>query len=237
MRTETDSKGSESTTLPVETKTTEPNVAGTLYYSARSCGAASFLGANIAGLRLATESVDLETHKTQSGIDFKTINPKGNVPTLILRDGTLLNEGLACLLWIADQNQSANLAPPNGTTARYAVMNSLSWIASELQPAITRLIAPNDDVVKKPLREKANKQLTHLERLLSRSEYLDGTELGVSDLICHIVVAWAPGVGLTLTDPIIQYISRVRAHPSVIAARAHMARSPSFTSANSFALF
>ena len=34
----------------------------------------------------------MQTHLTASGVDFYTINPHGNVPTLVLDDGTVLNE-------------------------------------------------------------------------------------------------------------------------------------------------
>lgn len=54
-------------------------------------------------LDVQSEQVDLRTHLTQSGADFYTINPKGNVPALILDDGTILNENAATLQWIADQ--------------------------------------------------------------------------------------------------------------------------------------
>ena len=53
--------------------------------------------------KLETEEVSIRTHKTASGADFYAINPKGNVPALVLADGTLLNEGAASLQWIADQ--------------------------------------------------------------------------------------------------------------------------------------
>ena len=73
-----------------------------LYYTPTSCGASSFICAFIAGLNFDCEIVDLSTHKTESGIDFYTINPKGNVPTLILDDGTILNENISCLEYILD---------------------------------------------------------------------------------------------------------------------------------------
>jgi hypothetical protein len=73
-----------------------------LYYTATSCGAASFIAAFTAGVKLETEQVDLKSHKTVSGVDYYTINPKGNVPALILDDGTILNENPAVLLYIAD---------------------------------------------------------------------------------------------------------------------------------------
>ena len=46
-----------------------------LYYTPTSCGAANFLAASIGGLQFDSETVDLPTHKTKSGIDFYTINP------------------------------------------------------------------------------------------------------------------------------------------------------------------
>ena len=74
-----------------------------LYYTPTSCGAASFIAAHTAGVALECETVDLRAHKTASGADFYAINPKGNVPGLVLDDGTVLNEGSAVLQWIADQ--------------------------------------------------------------------------------------------------------------------------------------
>ena len=73
-----------------------------LYYTSSSCGAASFIAAYTAGVNLETEQVDLRTHKTVSGRNYYEINPKGNVPALVLEDGTLLNEGAAVLQYIAD---------------------------------------------------------------------------------------------------------------------------------------
>jgi len=73
-----------------------------LYYTATSCGAASFISAFTANVNLETEQVDIGTHKTASGVDFYTINPKGNVPALVLDDGTVLNENGAILQYIAD---------------------------------------------------------------------------------------------------------------------------------------
>ena len=74
-----------------------------LYYTPTSCGAASFIAAHIAGVRIEAEQVALNTHLTASGADFYAINPKGNVPTLVVSDGFVLNEGAAVLQWIADQ--------------------------------------------------------------------------------------------------------------------------------------
>jgi glutathione S-transferase len=73
-----------------------------LYYTPTSCGAASFISAFIAGVSIDTETVNLQTHKTASDVDFYTINPKGNVPSLVLDNGVILNENVATLSFIAD---------------------------------------------------------------------------------------------------------------------------------------
>ena len=74
-----------------------------LYYHPHSSAAASFIAAVAAGVHIEVEQIDFATKKTTSGTDFFAINPKGNVPALVLDDGTILNEGSAVLQYIADQ--------------------------------------------------------------------------------------------------------------------------------------
>jgi glutathione S-transferase len=73
-----------------------------LYYTATSCAASCFIAAFTAGVEIETEQVDYITHLTHSGADFYAINPKGNVPCLVLNDGTVLNENTAVLQYVAD---------------------------------------------------------------------------------------------------------------------------------------
>jgi glutathione S-transferase len=75
----------------------------TLYYTPTSCGAASFIAAVAAGVHINVDQIAFATHTTNSGADFYKINPKGNVPCVVLEDGTVLNEGAAILQYIADQ--------------------------------------------------------------------------------------------------------------------------------------
>ena len=75
----------------------------TLYYTPTSCGAASFIAAHKGGVNLKCEQINLKTHKTSSGVDFYTINPKGNVPSIVFDNGKVLNENTAVLQFIADQ--------------------------------------------------------------------------------------------------------------------------------------
>jgi glutathione S-transferase len=126
-----------------------------LYYTPTSCGAANFLAATIGGLAFDSETVDLKTHKTKSGADFYTINPKGNVPTIVFPDGTRLNENVATLTYLADKG-NAGLAPKEGSHERYAYLNDIGFVASELHPAYGALFNPavHDDIYEEGLRRR-----------------------------------------------------------------------------------
>jgi glutathione S-transferase len=81
-----------------------------------------------------------KTHKLDDGTDYYSINPLGYVPLLELDDGTRLREGPAIVQYIADQVPAKNLAPANGTLARYkpAIVADLHRhrTAQELRPAV-----------------------------------------------------------------------------------------------------
>jgi len=108
-----------------------------LYYTATSCGAASFIAAFAAGVSLEAEQVVFGApHRTSRGqVDFTTINPLGNVPTLVFEDGDVLNEGAATLQYIADLNPG-KVAPVFGSVDRYKVINALNYVGTELHKGI-----------------------------------------------------------------------------------------------------
>ena len=144
-----------------------------LYYTATSCGAASFITAVTAGVNLSCEQVNLETNKTASGVDFRTIHEKGNVPCLVLDDGTVLNEGAAVLQWIADQ-APGTAAPANGTTARYVTCQLINYVASEVHPAIGGLFANSHAAVVMAKKKEAYEKLKYVTWLLQGKSFLQG---------------------------------------------------------------
>lgn len=115
-------------------------MSATLYYTPSSCGASSFIAAHKAGLigtKIKAIEVDIRAHVVLStGEDFYKINPRGNVPCLVLADGTVLNENAACLLAIGDMNPASGLVPTHGSSARYLVNNKLSLVGTELHKGV-----------------------------------------------------------------------------------------------------
>jgi glutathione S-transferase len=176
-----------------------------LYYTPTSCGASSFICAFIAGLNFDCEIVDLSTHKTESGGDFYTINPKGNVPTLILDDGTILNENISCLEYILDLSLKCDtkLGPENGTSERYLLKQNLSFIATELHPTIGLLFNPSasqDNYIREFIMKIFDKKMKYLEKyMIKDKDFIQGDSFTVIDAYLHIVLSWTGYVGIDLS--------------------------------------
>ena len=64
-----------------------------LYYAPGACSVSPHIVLQESGLKYDVEKVNLAEGKTESGADFKAINPKSQVPTLQLDDGSILTEG------------------------------------------------------------------------------------------------------------------------------------------------
>lgn len=178
----------------------------TLYYSSVSCGAASYISARLGGLSIPSEQVDLATHKTASGKDFYEINPKGNVPCLVLRsaDGKefLLNEGAAVLQFLGDRSvsTSARLVPEAGSIARSQLQNHLNYLASEVQQAYIPAFRAANDADREVAKEKIKGKLSYVEKhmLTDASHFLFGSQPSVADIYLMVELNWNQFIGLQL---------------------------------------
>ena len=121
-----------------------------LFYSPGACAMASYITLLEAHIPFESTRVELNTHRTSDGADFRGVSSKGYVPALLLDDGQLLTENIAVLLYIADLAPSATLAPPAGTFARYRLLEWLAFLNSEMQASMTPLFKPDTPEDAKP---------------------------------------------------------------------------------------
>lgn len=193
-----------------------------LYYTPTSCGAASFITATIGGLAFDSETVDLATHKTKSGADFYLVNPKGNVPTVAFADGSILNENVASLTYLADKGD-AGLAPAEGTPERYRYLNDVAFVASELHQGFGPLF---NSQLTPEAREAASantlRRIEKLTTLLGGNSFLNGKSLSAADVYAYVILSWAGFLGVTLPAAAQTYFDGLTANEGIKKAHAAM---------------
>ncbi|MEW6467191.1 MAG: glutathione transferase GstA [Pseudomonadota bacterium] len=190
-----------------------------LYYFPGACSMAAHIALREAGFDFDMEKVDLMGgHKTESGTDFRTINPKGYVPALLLDNGELLTEASVVLQYIADQKPGSGLAPAAGTMPRYRLMEMLNFIATELHKTFGPLFNPAaSDDAKKSAIETIGKRMGYLDGQLAGKPYLLGDTFTVADCYFGTILGWCQYVKLDLSPwpNIGAYAGRVMSRPAV----------------------
>ena len=208
-----------------------------LYYTPTSCGAANFIAAHKAGLigtKIIASQVSIFPKKevltgAEKGSDFSKINPKGNVPTIILPDGKLLNENFATLNYIAAQNPSAKLIPAAGTPEHYLLLSKLSYVGTEVHKAVGPLFGQLDPATEKFFRDRVAvvfKYLNDIELSSPDKKFLVGDDFTIADSYLYIVLSWSEYLKLPRTeyDNLEAYFQRVKALDFVQEAHAAMAK-------------
>jgi glutathione S-transferase len=192
-----------------------------LYYSAGACSLSPHIALEEAGLTYEALAAPTKTHKLADGTDYYTINPLGYVPLLVLDDGTQLREGPAIVQYIADQVPAKNLAPANGTIARYKLQEWLTFIGTELHKTFSPLFNPaTPDETKTASKDKLASRLKWVEGQLAGKQYLMGDTFTVADGYLFTVTNWSAPTGFDLTGypNLLAYRARVAARPAVVAA-------------------
>ena len=189
-----------------------------LYYSPGACSLSPHIVLLETGLPFTTEKTDLKTKKTEKGVDFLTINPKGAVPTLVLDDGNVLTEGPAIVQYIADQKPDSGLAPRAGTLERYRLMEILNYLSCEVHKSFGPLFNPaTTPDAKKAAADVVGKKFDWLSGYLGAKKFLLGDTFTVADPYLFTMLGWTRHVGIELGKwPVLAaYESRVGHRPKV----------------------
>ncbi len=192
-----------------------------LYFAPGACSLSPHIALHESGLALQSEKVDLRAKTTASGANFLAVNPKGQVPALVLDDGTVLTEGPAIVQYIADQAPKSGIAPANGTIERYKVQEWLNYVSTELHKGFGPLFKPNTPDNYKPiLRENIDIRFAHVDKELAGRDYLTGSKFTVADGYLFVILRWADGMKIDIAGlkNLSAFKARVFARPGVQAA-------------------
>lgn len=194
-----------------------------LYFSPGVCSLASHIVVRELNLPVELVKVDLRTKQTSNGEDFSAINKKGYVPALQFDDGSLLTEGVAILQYLADQKPESNLAPINGSLARYKLQEWLTFINSEVHKSYSPLFSQDTpEQTKKTCLDKLDKRHSFVAEHLANHSFLLGEQFTVADAYLFTTMTWAGffNIDFAKWPALKDYFGRIAARESVQAARA-----------------
>jgi GST-like protein len=158
------------------------------------------------------------------------VNPLGQVPTLVLPDGSVLSESAAILIHLGSVYPDSGLLPRD-LFARAQAVRGMVFIAANCYAAISVIDFPerwcadadNDDAVKERIRVGTRARLhKHWEMfadLFPAGPYLGGEELGALDIHAAVVSKWS-GTRKHLEThrpELYATLMRIEAHPKVAA--------------------
>ncbi|HET7687312.1 MAG TPA: glutathione transferase GstA [Candidatus Macondimonas sp.] len=189
-----------------------------LFYSPGACSMAPHIALREAGLPFTLEKVDLRAKKTEHGTDFAAINPKGYVPALELDDGTLLTEAGVMLQYIADQAPASELAPAFGTMARYHLMETIHFIATELHKSAGALFNPAaPEEWRQVVLGLLGRRFGFIENRLGDRPYIEGGRFTVADAYLFTVLSWSRPLKIDLAPwpGLLAYLARIGNRPKV----------------------
>lgn len=192
-----------------------------LFYKSGACSLACHIALCEAGAEFSSVGVDLMSKKLENGDDFLQLNPKGQVPALLLNDNTLLTEGVAIMQYVADSYADSQLLPAVGSIARYKAIEWLNFIATELHKGFIPLFRPDTpDAYKAIASAQLLKKLEYVDASLAANAWINGAHFTVADGYLFTVLRWAGAVKLDISalKNISGYMARVAARPAVAAA-------------------
>jgi glutathione S-transferase len=192
-----------------------------LYYSPGACSLSPHIALHEAGLQHELVKVDLRAKKLENGDDYLKVNPKGQVPALLLDSGELLTEGPVIVQIIADKAAAKNLAPAVTSPERYKLQEWLTYINGELHKNIGPLFNPAlSDDAKGVFKDRAMGKFRYVDSQLAGKDYLMGKQFTVADGYLFVMVTWADRMKFDLSglSNLKAYQARVAARPAVQAA-------------------
>ncbi len=192
-----------------------------LFYKPGACSLASHIALRESGLDFTLQGVDVMKKRLENGDDYLLINPKGQVPALLLDDDLLLTEGVAIMQYIADRVPDRQLLAPVDTIARYQTLEWLNYVATELHKGFTPLFRPDTLEDYKPtVCAQLEKKLQYIDESLEDKQWLNGHRFTIADGYLFTVLRWAYAVKLNMAGyrHIEAWMKHIAARPSVAAA-------------------
>lgn len=196
-----------------------------LYFKPGACSLAARIVLTELDIPFEATQVDTKTGLTAAGADYRSINPRGYVPALVLQDGTVITENPAILQYIADRHGNDAQQPAAGTLDRARLHEALNFISSELHKAFSPYFGerPLSQTEKEAAEAVLARRIGDVASMLADGRsFVLGETYSVADSYLFVVLNWARFIGLDLTcwPQVERYVSSMASRPAVRKAMA-----------------
>ena len=154
----------------------------------------------VAGIPIDYEEVDY-SDDSPTRARLLQVNPLGQVPALVLPDGTVMTESLAMLHYIDDAAPKAGLIPAKGDALRPAFYRWAAFLIAAVYPTYTYGDDPKkwvaDETGSKLLRESTDRHRQALWKQIeaeAKGPWFLGDRFSALDLYIAAMTRWRPGV-------------------------------------------
>lgn len=168
-----------------------------LYFSPSSCSMVPHIILQELKLPFELIAVNLKD-KTYEGGDFRKVNPKGQVPTLVLDSGDTLTENAVILQYLASLKPEAKLLADSGIK-KFHELERLNFMTTDVHKNFAPLFNPAlpkeaADIFKETLKSK----FAFIDEELKKREFFSGDHFGLADAYLYVMTTWARAKGIDI---------------------------------------
>lgn len=196
-----------------------------LYVSTRTTSLAARLAFALSGLPGDVQEISLRQGEGRTP-EFLALNPKGQVPALLLDDGQVLTETPAILLALGELAPGSGLIPTE-RMARWRVMEWLSWGAWHLPRAFHPGFMPTsfgpasaENEIRAAALLRVEEMLAFIETRLAENDWIVGDAVSAADLYIAMITVFAGFLGVIPPDALMDHRRRLFSLPVLADALA-----------------
>ena len=203
----------------------------TLFYATGTCSLASHIALEDSGASYEAKRLDFSAGD-QRKPEFLAVNPKGRVPVLVTDRG-IITETSAILVYIAQTNPAANLAPLNDPFALAQMQAFNSYLSSTVHVAHAHRPRgsrwADDDAALASMKKKVPQNMSEcfglIENTYFKGPWVMGADYSICDPYLFTISSWleADGVDPARFPKVLDHRNRMAARPNVkkVLAREH----------------
>jgi glutathione S-transferase len=133
---------------------------------------------------------------------YRALNPRGEVPALMLPDGTVMTESAAMMIYLADAHGDGQMAPQGGAVLRAHYLRWISYLSATVYSTMLRVYYSerfsSDAAHAAAVNERAvadlDRDFAVFTAGLGDGPFVLGNTMSALDLYAAMLISWTPDV-------------------------------------------